>query len=284
MEQSYQQDLFASMPFPSRPLCSDDLSHGIWRETLEDALRRPYIQANPQRRVWALLFDVDQPLAAMAWDAAGLPPPTWTAQNPENGHAHIAYALSAPVAKSDAARLKPLRLLARIQHAMTDALSADKGYVGLITKTPNHERWRTTVWRPEPYSMDELRDYLPDNLELPRRIKKSEAIGIGRNVSLFESLAAWSYRQRLNYTDPQAWFAACLNHAEALNTFATPLEFNEVKATAKSVAKWTWERFDVAASDARFSEKQAHRGRARAASTNALRQQKAFDIQAGLLR
>ncbi|RJF06814.1 replication initiation protein, partial [Escherichia coli] len=41
-------------------------------------------------------------------------PPTWTAQNPENGHAHIAYALSAPVAKSDAARLKPLRLLARI--------------------------------------------------------------------------------------------------------------------------------------------------------------------------
>ncbi|WP_250145402.1 replication initiation protein, partial [Escherichia coli] len=40
----------------------------------------------------------------MAWDAAGLPPPTWTAQNPENGHAHIAYALSAPVAKSDAAR------------------------------------------------------------------------------------------------------------------------------------------------------------------------------------
>ncbi|VXG77148.1 Rep protein CDS [Salmonella enterica subsp. enterica serovar Derby] len=98
--------------------------------------------------MWVLLFDVDHPLAAMAWDAAGLPPPTWTAQNPENGHAHIAYALSAPVAKSDAARLKPLRLLARIQHAMTDALSADRGYVGLITKTPNHARWCTTVGRP----------------------------------------------------------------------------------------------------------------------------------------
>ncbi|WP_077128968.1 replication initiation protein, partial [Shigella sonnei] len=231
------------------------------------------------RRVWALLFDVDQPLAAMAWDAAGLPPPTWTAQNPENGHAHIAYALSAPVAKSDAARLKPLRLLARIQHAMTDALSADKGYVGLITKTPNHERWRTTVWRPEPYSMDELRDYLPDNLELPRRIKKSEAIGIGRNVSLFDSLAAWSYKKRLNYTDPQAWFAACLNHAEALNTFATPLEFNEIKATAKSVAKWTWTHI----TEAGLRDWHSRKGRARAASTNALRQQKAFDIQAGLL-
>ena len=276
------------MPFPSRPLCSDDLSHGIWRETLKDALRRPYIQANPQRRVWVLLFDVDHPLAAMAWDAAGLPPPTWTAQNPENGHAHIAYALSAPVAKSDAARLKPLRLLARIQHAMTDALSADRGYVGLITKTPNHARWRTTVWRPEPYGLDELRDYLPDNLELPRHIKKTEAVGVGRNVSLFESLRHWAYSHRRNYDNHTAWFCACLSHAEALNTFATPLEFNELKATAKSVAKWTWERFDVAASNARFSEKQARRGRLGgmkgAPKTNTLRQMQLIDIQAGLMQ
>lgn len=279
MAQSYQQDLFAAMPFPSRPLCSDDLNHGLWRETLENALQRPYIQANPQRRIWALLFDVDQPLAVLSWEAAGLPPPTWTAQNPENGHAHIAYALRAPVAKSDAARLKPLRLLARVQHAMTDALSADKGYAGLITKTPNHERWRTTVWRPEPYELDELRDYLPDELSLPKRITKADCFGLGRNVSLFESLRHWSYRNRRHYDSHQAWFAACLSHAEALNTFATPLEFNEIKATAKSVAKWTWERLDIAASDARFSAKQAHRGR----NSGIARQMQLIDIQAGLL-
>ncbi|WP_219564012.1 replication initiation protein, partial [Salmonella enterica] len=77
------------MPFPSRPLCSDDLSHGIWRETLEDAPRRPYNQEDPQRRVWNLLFAIDHHLAAAAWDAAGLPPPPRTAQNPENGHANI---------------------------------------------------------------------------------------------------------------------------------------------------------------------------------------------------
>ncbi|MBP7544782.1 MAG: primase C-terminal domain-containing protein [Acidovorax sp.] len=41
----------------------------------------------------------------------------------------------------------------------------------------------------------------------------------------------------------------------------TPLLPNEVKATAKSVAKWTWSRFDVAASDARFSALQGYRGR-----------------------
>lgn len=41
-----------------------------------------------------------------------------------------------------------------------------------------------------------------------------------------------------------------------------PLQGNEVWHIAKSVSKWTWRRFDIAASDARFSALQAHRGRA----------------------
>jgi len=284
MHPLYQQDLFYSMPFPSRPLCSDDLSRGLWRAPLNEALRQPYIQANPQRRIWALLFDVDRELAALSWEDAHLPPPTWTAMNPKNGHAHLAYMLKTPVAKSDAARLKPLRLLARIQHAMTAALDADRGYIGLITKTPTHGRWRTAVWAPEPYDLDELRDWLPDDLPMPRRIKKSEAFGYGRNVSLFESLRQWAYRHRRDYNRYEQWFSACLSHAEQINTFTTPLGFNEVKATAKSVAKWTWQKFDAAASDARFSALQAHRGRIGAKKTNTMRQIQLIDFQAEILR
>ena len=92
--------------------------------------------------------------------------------NPRNGHAHLGYTLNTPVARSDTARLKPIRLLARIQHAMTEALNADRAYTGLITKTPTHPQWHTDVWRPAPYDLDELRDWLPDNLPLPQRIKK----------------------------------------------------------------------------------------------------------------
>ena len=40
-----------------------------------------------------------------------------------------------------------------------------------------------------------------------------------------------------------------------------PLAGNEVWHIAKSVSKWTWHKFDLAASDARFSALQAHRGR-----------------------
>lgn len=280
MHPLYQQDLFHSMPWPSRPLCSDDLSHGLWRSSLEDALKQPYIQANPQRRIWTLLFDVDRNFASLAWEDANLPPPTWSAMNPENGHAHLAYTLKVPVAKSDAAKLKPLRLLARVQHAMTTALDADRGFIGLITKTPTHKRWRTTVWRPEPYGLDELRNWLPDDLQLPKRIKKTEAMGYGRNVSLFESLRQWAYRNRRHFKRYDAWLSACLGHAEQINTFNTPLGFNEIKATAKSVAKWTWQNFDVAASDARFSALQAYRNKASVTARRAAR----IDAQGVLLK
>lgn len=285
MHPLYQLDLFQSMPFPSHPLCSDDLlSSGLWRAPLDKALKEPYIQANPRKRVWALLFDVDRPLAVLAWENARLPPPTWTSMNPKNGHAHIAYVLSTPVAKSDAARRKPIRLLARIQHAMTVALDADRGYVGLITKTPTHARWRTAIWRTEPYDLDELRNWLPDNLPLAQQIKKPETLGYGRNVSLFDSLRQWAYSQRRNYSRYETWLSACLSHAEQINTFTTPLAFNEVKATAKSVAKWVWENFDIAASDARFSALQAHRGRKGAEKTNSKRQVQLIDLQAEILQ
>ena len=43
--------------------------------------------------------------------------------------------------------------------------------------------------------------------------------------------------------------------------FLYPLDGREVWHIAKSVSKWVWHKFDLEASDARFSELQARRGR-----------------------
>ena len=43
--------------------------------------------------------------------------------------------------------------------------------------------------------------------------------------------------------------------------FLYPLDGREVWHIAKSVSKWVWSKFDLEASDARFSALQAHRGR-----------------------
>lgn len=254
---AHQLSLFDDLPWPHRPLCADDLSRGLYRAPQAEALSHAYIQHNPAAFVWAMVFDVDRPGAAVAWQDAGLPPPTWTTQNPRNGHAHLAYRLQAPVSRSELSRLRPLRLLARVQHSMTAALAADRAYAGLITKTPRHERWRTEVWRPDAYDLDELRDWLPDHLPLPPRITKRDAIGVGRNVCLFDGLRRWAYRARLDFDDQGRWLDACHTKAAALNTFADPLPCNEVKATAKSVSTWTWIHFTPQA----FAAIQTHRSR-----------------------
>ena len=49
---------------------------------------------------------------------------------------------------------------------------------------------------------------------------------------------------------------------------------------AKSVSKWTWQKFDLAASDARFSQLQAHRSKQQAYADKLTAQQAATQAAA----
>lgn len=255
MTRFYQPDLFAAS-LPRWLACTDNPADGIARMPATEAIKRAHIAPNSRNLAWVLAFDIDRPEGGAAWIDADLPQPNWTAQNPKNGHAHLGYALAAPVSRSVFSRGCPQRYLARIQHAMTRALGADQAYTHFLTKTPGHSRWRTIWGRQQPYGLDELRRALPEDLPLPKRIKAADAVGLGRNVTLFDGLRAWAYRARLEYSSFEAWQDACLGHALALNTFAAPLPFSEVRSTARSVAKWTWANI----SPAGFSAVQAARG------------------------
>lgn len=246
-----------NLPWPHSMYGSDDLARGIARMPRFAALASAYCAPNPANMIWVMVFDVDHPGAALRWDDAHMPPPTWSTTNPRSGHGHLGYRLAAPVARSEVARLKPLRLLARVQRGMTIALDADRCYTGLMTQTPGHARWRTQIWRPEPYDLDELRGWLPENLPLPRSVRSDEALGVGRNLALFDALRCWAYRARREHSDRSAWEASCTLRAQELNVFMPPLPGAEVRATARSVAKWVWIRF----TDADFRSVQAARGR-----------------------
>jgi hypothetical protein len=91
-------------------------------------------------------------------------------------------------------------------------------------------------------------------------------VGLGRNVTLFDWLRQYAYRQIRHYKGDVRNFVVWQSHLnsralERNGDFMQPLTGNEVWHIAKSVSKWTWRRFDLAASDARFSALQAHRGR-----------------------
>ena len=146
VKQAIQADEFVER-LPLRPYCTDDPAQGLHIRPQATALAFRHIQHNPPPHVSCIVFDVDRKPyeqrreGYQEWRERGLPAPHWIAINPENGNYHLGYLLAAPVARTNAARLKPLRYLAAIEHVLAKKLGADMGYVGLITKNPVHSDW-----------------------------------------------------------------------------------------------------------------------------------------------
>lgn len=235
-----QLDLFSAERWPRKPYCTDELG-SMHIRTLSHARRHRYIQPNAPAMIFRLVYDIDRPGAALAWDDAGVAPASWSATNTENAHAHLGYEIAVPIVVSPNARMAPVRLAAAIERAYTEALGADEGYAGLLCKNPLHPDWQTQVWRPEPYDLAELAEYV-DLTRFNDRRRRPRS-GIGRNVDLFDRLRAWAYANIRHHWQPaglEPWAATLLSRAEAFNDFAEPLPFSEIKATARSIARWTW--------------------------------------------
>ena len=240
---------------PLKPYHTDDLALGLQIRKKAQALKSRYVQHDgPTHKYW-FVFDVDRPDAAMHWDSVGAPAPNIVAVNPRNGHAHLLYALETPVRTAPDGSLSALKYAAAVEAGLCAKLGADRGYSGLICKNPLNSHWFVKVWETELYSLDWLADYV----ELSQSQKcESSPIGLGRNCDLFERLRKWSYRAvRQGWPDYDRWFEAVFTRAQAYNNFENPLQINEVKATAKSVARYTHRKF----SPEGFSAWQAYQGR-----------------------
>ena len=253
-EQSFVRNLAAS------PYCCDKYADSRMRPVRE-AITKKHIQANRQRLTSYLIFDIDRCYAAMAWYDAHLPAPLFTTTNPENGHAHICYALSVPFSTSALSKLKIIQYAAAIQKAYRLKLNADVSYSGLLTKNPINPAWKTHWWTDYAYSFEELADYV----DLPNQtyLKESaeDMAGLGRNCYLFENVRAWAYKEIREYWRPEyydCWLNAVMTHTETLNqSFITSLPQSEVKSIAKSIAKWTYANF----TPSKFREIQSARGK-----------------------
>ena len=247
---------------PRRPYCTDDLNYGIRPRGKEIALRCRYIQFDgPATYEW-LLFDIDEPGAYYASDDANLPPPNVIMVNRENGHAHCAYRLETPVAKHFNARLKPLQFFAAVQRGYTNRLGADKHYVGLIAKNPLHPVWLVEWRRQKPYSLHEMSDWLFD-ADTRFDPRPEVQFGAGRNVTLFEELRHFAYREvraiQSAGGDGAAFKARLEAVAQSINLqFEMPLRYSEVRSVVKSAAKWIWRHF----SPQGFAAVQSRRGKA----------------------
>lgn len=248
-------------PLPHRPYCTDDFADGLRIRSLKAAKNHRYLQINPPTQQHYLIFDVDRQGAAFAWEDCTAPP-NYAAVNPENGHAHLVYKLAEPVTTSEYASQKALRYLAAVERAYRIALGADAGYSGLITRNPYKSR--TLCLHTRKYDLFELTDWLKNDLGHYAE-RETVVAGLGRNVTLFDRVRVWAYTNIRLYRVKErsklfeTWHKEVLDYSLSINAqFPTPLAFNEVKATAKSIAKYCWGRD----SDAQlaFSKRQSERG------------------------
>lgn len=201
----------------------------------------------------------------------------------------MAYELAVPIAKHGQARSGPIQYGAAVEAGLGVKLRADPGYAGLVCKNPLHPDWNTVPGRLEPYDLAELAEWI--DLTPTAKLRASASGALGRNCLLFEHLSHWAYRTVVPFKSSggrsDSWEAAILEQALQLNDFSEadvarrdPLAYNEIKATARSVARFTWRHFSAASKQALIDrthtpEQQAARGRrsgeARRAATQTLR-------------
>lgn len=233
-----QLELFAEH-LPNKPYCTDEKG---WLQVRKKttAIGKKYIQHNKPCMVHWLVYDYDR---AGALDHIGqnqLPVPNIVATNPANGNSHLFYRLADPVCTSEIAHRKPMHLLAKIDYVMTEQLEADAGYQGFISKNVLHKHWLVQEVNQQPWNLADFLEWIDLPKKLPRKAKTQ---GLGRNCTMFEEARWWAYSKVLSYRlagDSGGFYDAVLNYCETINAgFPSPLNFSEVRATAKSIARWT---------------------------------------------
>lgn len=228
---------------PRHAFATDDLRYGLRMRPGTEALQKRLLQFNARHSLSWLTFDVDTDTALFDWQDRDCPAPNIIARNPSNGHAHYFYGLEAAVHAYHNASQKAQRYLASIDVALTAKLGADPGFSKLIGKNPTHAAWEVHTPRFDLYDLAELADWL-DLATYGDGRRRLPTHGLGRNCTLFENLRHWAYRARRHAWLSEGLFAdAVLGHALELNqTFTPPLPHSEVRATARSVSGWTWDR------------------------------------------
>lgn len=250
---------------PYFPRCSDNKTAVLSRPA-HLAVRWPYMQANSQDRVSWLVFDCDHG-DVLIWEKVGLPEPNLIVSSRKDGvitSFHCFYAIL-PVCTSAKGRSHPIRYMRAIYEEMAVRLNADTSYhSGPVCKTPGHPWWDTWEIHGREYSLGQLNEYV----ELPARspwAKKPDLddFANSRQCTLFEQLRHYAY-SIVGFSRAKGSFEAfqrrVMAEAERLNNFGArgficfrtlkpkgDLRQSQVRATVKSISRWTWDRYTAGA-------------------------------------
>lgn len=220
-------------------ITTNDFTEGTHFRKREKVNQFAYCGLNPMYRKY-LSFDLDYPGAGRKFEELSIPVPSIVTTNKVNGHAHYLYELVTPVAYHAEARSKPQEFFEAIELEMTNQLKGDHAFTHTLTKNPLHERWIVQTF-PAVYHLSDFTEYFDLPSQQTRKKLPDDCHIRGRNDELFHTLRHWAYSAVHSHSNEERWYVATHQQGETINAcFANPLGFNEVKATAKAVAKWVW--------------------------------------------
>ncbi|EOZ1715425.1 replication initiation protein [Yersinia enterocolitica] len=233
---------------PYLPRCSDNKTAALVRPA-HYAIRYPYMQVNRTGMVSWLIFDLDHTNANI-WDDVGLPAPNLIVRNRRNGHAHLYYAV-VPVCTSEHARAKPIQYMKAIYSAMAQKMEADEAYSGPVAKTPGHPWWATTEIHNKEYELGELAESVELVVTRWGTGPNMDAVSHSRHCTIFEELRFYAYSIVASMRDTSSYTsfirrldAFAHNHNNFVRRgFNANLTVSQVKATVRSVARWTWDNY-----------------------------------------
>ena len=181
----------------SRPLVGRrlaDESVRSWRTSPARAWVQPLVEwARTPLSFVALAFDLDAPeaierLGSASMGSNEIPCPNLAVYRKRSGHAHAVYTLHRPVLRAAEARPFPLAALGRCSEWLLQQLRADAGFAGVLVSNPVHADYDTRWLRTRPYTLAELREYIPRNWRRPR-VPQTDA---GRNAAVFQGLMRYA--------------------------------------------------------------------------------------------
>jgi hypothetical protein len=217
------------------------------------------MQVNRRNVVSWLVFDLDHD-NPMIWEDAALPPPNLIVRNRRSSSAHLFYAIS-PILTGPGARQKPIDYMRAVYTAMAKKLRADLAYSGPVAKTPGHQWWQTSEIHNEEYSLADLDPWLTLEYQPPWRVAPDlETVSHSRHCTLFEIVRHFAYsivREERARGSEASFVQRVTEYAKSKNCFvgkyfkARKLRESQVRATVKSITRWTWSKYYGAADCAR---------------------------------
>lgn len=226
---------------------TNSFDNGIKLASKSHALKHKYTSVN-RLFLHYLIFDIDRTGSVFDYEDRNLPPPNIIVNDKKSLKCHYLYRLATPVSNFTDSRVKPLKFYASVEDSLARALDSDMNYTGFIVKNPFYSKEHTAICPiNSPYELQDFTEWVSlSKGDLPSQMANTKPMGLSRNCDLFDTVRKQAYKMIHSYTCYELFYNKLLALLDSYNNlYPVPVQFNELKHIAKSIATFCFKYRDT---------------------------------------